>query len=834
VHRHRVLVALAFAVASVLSIPNATHAQGAPAGAQQQAPSFEIRGKITDTTGKPIPRAAVSLRPKGAQIVVAGAIARDDGSFVVQNLRPGTYNIRVVYIGYAPVIQDITLKPDAPVLNLGVAKLAPLTQVLEAVTVKEEQATVVTEPDRSAYKAKDVAPAAQNASEVLEHTPSVQVDADGKVSLRGNENVVVQINGRPTPLRGPQLASFLKSLPANTVDRIEVIPNPSAKYDPEGMAGIINVALKSNVDLGLSGGFNTALSTADRYNGAGNLGYQAGPWTTFVSAGIVTDQRDVVGINDRERYDAANALIGITGQDLVMTPSNAGQNLNATVDYKLTPRDVLSNALMINHRTNGENTMTGYTEIDGSGATTDTYARPRVMDARGWMFDYDVALKRTLKPREHELSTEFRFNRARDDDNTTQSRLASPSAIPYTDGKYEINDALTKSLTGQIDYMKANTKSRRKLETGWKSNLRWLDRDYDVTTDAAGDGNWAVSPLSNALSFDEGVHAVYAVASQGVKKWDLQVGLRGEYATRTFQLDASAYPYDYMSLFPSAVALYNFAPSTQAKASYSRRIRRPGPQELNPFPTWFDVNNVFFGNPNIAPEYTDAFEFGLTKSGSKGMIQLAPFYRSTMNVIRIDINTTDTVDAREVTSISFKNLATSNSWGSDLIGQLRWSPRFTALTNFSLFKMVTDGGSTSAVGSDAVTWMGRVNVTSELTKTFILQVAYNYRAPMKIEKGRFDTQQAANVALRKKLNGDKSSIVLRVNDPFATLRFRVRAGDDKVIQLTERNPGTRMVFLAYQRSFGRPPRVRQVAPETTGGGSVGFGGPPGANRLSFS
>ena len=827
--RPRVILALALFVVALA--PNASFAQAGPppAAATQQAPqpNFQIRGRITDTSGKAIPRASVTLRPKGGTVTIAGGLAREDGSFLIQGLRPGTYSIRVVFIGYAPVIQDVTLKPDTPVLDLGIAKLAPIAQMLEAVTIKEEKATVVTEPDRSAYRAKDVAPGASNASEVLEQTPSVQVDADGKVSLRGNENVVVQVNGRPTPLRGPQLASFLKSLPANTVDRIEVIPNPSAKYDPEGMAGIINVALKSNVDLGLSGAVNTALSTADRWNGSANLGYQAGPWTTFVSGGVVSDLRNVVGINDRERYDAANALMGITGQDLVMTPTNAGQNLNATVDYKLSARDVLSNALMLNRRTSGESTMTGYTELDGSGATIATYARPRDMDARGWMFDYDVALKRTFTPRTHELSTEWRVNRAHDEDFTNQSRLASLSSTSYTDAKYEVNDAITKSVTGQVDYLKA-WKNRRKLETGWKSNVRWLDRDYDVTVDPAGDGNWVASPLSNALAFDEAVHAVYGVLSQGVGKWDLQAGLRGEYATRDFQLDAQKYPFDYTSLFPSAVALYNIDPATQAKASYSRRIRRPGTQELNPFPTYFDVNNVFFGNPDLAPEYTDALEFGLTKNGSKGMVQLAPFYRRTTDVIRVDINTTDTLDSREITSISFRNMATSDSWGSDLTGQVRWSPRLSALTNFSVFKMVTDGGSTSAVGSDAVTWMGRVNVTSELTKTLVLQVMYNYRAPMKIEKGKFDTQQAANLALRKKLNGDKTSLMLRVNDPFATLRFRIRAGDDRVIQLTERNPGTRMVFVGFQHNFGRPPRVRQVAPESTGGGSVGFGGPPGA------
>jgi outer membrane receptor protein involved in Fe transport len=793
-----------------------------PAASQ---PSFEIRGRIVDTSNVALPRASITLRPKGSTVTIAGAFAGSDGSFRVTGLRPMTFSIRVAYIGYAPVIQDITLKPDTPVLDLGVAKLAPLATTLAGVTIKEERAAVTVEADRTAYRARDIAPGASNASELLENVPSVQVDADGKVSLRGNENVVVQINGRPTPMRGAQLASFLKSLSANVIDRIEVIPNPSAKYDPEGMAGIINVALKSNVDLGLSGSVNTAVSSTDRYNSSGNLGYQSGPWTSFVSAGLVSDQRTAVGVNNRDRYDATNALLSTTAQEIFLTPSNSGQNFNATVDYKLSARDVLSNALLVNRRSSGEVSTTLQTLFDGSGGTIDQYTRPRDVDSRGFMFDYDVALKRTFTPRTHELSTEFRFNRSHDEDVIDERRL-QPSGVGYVDGKIDRNDALTRQLTGQLDYVKA-IRQRTKLETGWKSTLRWLDREYDVTTDASGNGTWVTSSLSNDLEFDEGVHAVYALLSQGVKKWDFQAGLRGEFATRTFSLSTQRYPYDYASLFPSAIALYSVDPATQLKASYSRRIRRPGTQELNPFPSYFDADNVFLGNPELSPEYTDAYELGFTKSGSKGMLQLSPFYRRTTDIIRVEINTADTLDNREVTTISFRNLATSDSWGSDLTGQLRLSPKFTALTNFSLFKQVTDGGSTSALGSNAIGWMGRINMTSELTKTLTLIANYNYRAPMKIERGEFGTQQMAMFALRQKIQGDKGTMILRVVDPFEMMKFRVRTGDGNVMQLTERNPQSRMVFVAYQYNFGRPPRVRQVAPEQTGGGSVGFGPPPG-------
>jgi outer membrane receptor protein involved in Fe transport len=637
------------------------------------------------------------------------------------------------------------------------------------------------------------------------------------VSLRGNENVAVQINGRPTPMRGAQLASYLKSLPANIIERIEVVPNPSAKYDPEGMAGIINIVLKQNVDLGLSTGLNSAMSQPDRYYASSNLGYQSGPFSSFTSAGFNRDTRAIVGINDRERYDALRALQSVTAEDIDSDARNAGQNLSTSVDYKLGSRDVLSNALTLNRRNSRDAQMNAFSEINSAGSLVDSYFRPKDAAVKGWMFDYNVALKRTFEARKHELSGEMRFNRSHDEDEQTLWRQAVGGGSARTEGEHDANDALARQLTGQVDYVRALA-SRTKLETGYKGNARRLERDYLVEKDSLGTRAWVRSPLSNAFEFDEAVHAAYAVFSQGVGKFELQAGLRGEHAERDFSLagTATSYPYRYNSLFPSAIVLYNATQATQLKASYSRRIRRPGTQELNPFVQFFDAQNVFIGNPALAPEYTSAFEFGVTRNGSKGMVQLSPFYRATSNIIRVDINTTDTIAGREVTSVSFKNLATSNSWGADLNGSLRLGPRFNGFAGFNVFKMVTDGGSTSSLGSDAVTWSGRVNGSTELSKTVMLQASYFYRAPMKIERGRFEQMHMANIALRKKLDGDKATVTLRVNDPLNTGAFRVRAGDDKVMQITERNFGTRMVWLAFQYNYGRPPRVRQPRQDQEG------------------
>jgi hypothetical protein len=261
-----------------------------------------------------------------------------------------------------------------------------------------------------------------------------------------------------------------------------------------------------------------------------------------------------------------------------------------------------------------------------------------------------------------------------------------------------------------------------------------------------------------------------------------RAGLRGEHAHRDFALaDGAEYPFTYRSLFPSGLVSTKVGEQGEVKLSYSRRVRRPGTQELNPFPAFFDAQNVFFGNPNLGPEYTDAIELALQRSGRIGSVQLTPFYRRTTDIIRIDVNTTDTIMGREVTSISFRNIDSSDSWGADLNGQFRLSPKLNGMAGLNIFRMVTDGGSESGLSSDAVTWMGRVNASYTLTPETMVQGMYMYRAPMNVERGRFSGMSMVNMSLRQKLRGDALTATVRVSDPFDTSGMRIEVGDDNVL-----------------------------------------------------
>jgi outer membrane receptor protein involved in Fe transport len=817
------LLALLLNLAAV-SLPAQNPTQARPAGPPPSG-NGEVQGTVVDTAAHtPLARASITVRSAKDSTLVAGALAGADGGFRIQGLRPGAYYLRAASIGFGPRNVAFTITDAAPHAAIDPIQLTRISVTLQSVQVQGERPAVVIEPDRNTYRAKEIAPAASNASEVLQATPSVEVDGDGKVSLRGNENVAVQINGRPTPISGTQLAAYLKQIPANIVERIEVVPNPSAKYDPEGMAGIINIVLKANTDLGFSGGLNTGFATPSRFNAGTNLGFQQGKVTLFGTYGFNADDRSIVGINDRLRFDPIGSPMSYTNQDIDGRTKNGGHNFTGNIDYKLTDKDVISNSLSLNRRHSNDGALAGYTELDATQAFLDRYVIDRNDKARGLVFDNSLSIKHTIEPRKHELTAEARFNRTRDEDNTLLWRDPQnpdgSSSGPATQGELDNTSALTRQLTLQTDYTRPLA-AKTKLESGLKETGRWLDRDFLVLKDDLGAGNWLPSNLSNTFQFDEHVHAGYGVLSQSVGKFDLQAGLRAEWANRNFELaGAQAIPYSYHSLFPSGVVMYKPGEQSQIKLSYSRRIRRPGTQELNPFPVFFDQQNVFIGNPRLNPEYTDAIEFSMSKSGQLGSLQLSPFYRHTTDIIRVNINTADTVDGREVTSVNFENLDKANSWGTDLNGSLRLGPKLNAFGGFNVFKLVTDGGSQSALSSNAVAWSYRLNATTQVTPTVLLQANYFYRAPVNIEKGRFSAMQMTNITVRKKIDGDNMSIAVRFADPFNTLKFRVQAGDDNLQQITARQFGVRATYVTFQWNYGQAPKIRlpqQDQPQPTTG-----------------
>jgi len=835
------LVALALAVgasaAHAQNNPPAQRPAGAPpAGARpggapgmmvgaQQGPASVIRGTVRDAgSGAALSGASVGVRSAADSALVTGAITRADGAFRIEGLRPGTYYLRVARLGYTTrIVSGVVVTAQTQTANLGDVRLSASAVALQGITATTERAAVTTAVDRTVVNTRNLPSAAGgNATDVLRNVPGVDVDADGKVSLRGNENVAIQINGRPAPMRGDALTNFLKQLPSNLVDRVEVVPNPSAKYDPDGMGGILNIVLKQNADLGTSGGFQVGGGTGGRYNGSGNLSWQRGILTLFGSYGFNRDSRDQEGFNWRDTH-FAGIPESFTTQNSVGDALNQSHTVNLNGELKL-GRTSIAPAFMLNKRAANVDNRNGFVEEDANHAETARYNQNTDLHWRGLTTDYSLSLKHVAQPQKNELSADFRFNRSRDDQNSAFffQPVSGAALFPLRDAENLLNNVVREG-NAQVDWTRVF--GATKLETGWKGTLRRMDNHYltDSLTNGVPD---ASTRRTNNFQYDENVQAGYALVTQTLGKVALQGGLRLEVAGTDFKLGADSYPNDYTSLFPSAAATWTMGQSGQLRFSYSRRIQRPNPQFLNPFPISDNPQFRFVGNPQLKPEYTHALEASVQRSTPFGSLTVTPFYRLTQNVVR----RYQTVDTLGVTTTTFRNLDTSKSYGADVNTQLRVGTRLSGMVSVSGFRVVTDGSNVqNGLGSDAFTWSARTNLNFKLSPTTDVSWFQFYRAGQKLEQGRVGAFSMANFAVRQKVYGDKASLSLRVADPFDQMRFRFETADGNSEQISRRSFNMRAVFLTFNYNFGRPPRMRQPRPQDpqqqpqTDPGGIGVG-----------
>jgi outer membrane receptor protein involved in Fe transport len=772
-----------------------------------------IGGTVVNAAGEPVASAAVTIRSAADSALVGGALAKADGSFRIEGLRPGRYHVRLRALGYAALVKrDVVVRPDAPRADLGRLALAPVATQLSGVKVEAEREEVALAPDRNSYATKDMpATAGGTAVDVLRNVPAVEVDGDNAISLRGNGSVVVQINGRVSPMRGQQLGNYLAQLPANLVAKVEVVANPSAKNDPDGMAGIINIVLKQQTDLGTSGGFTAGGGSTGQANVSGNLGHQQGKWTLFSSYGFFNDRRTIDGWSERTTlFTPENGSPGLAS-DIQGTMRPQSHSFTGTVEYKAGKKDVIGNNLVANRRTFSRDNDALYRTLDAAGVVTSRNDQLTDQAQKEANVDYALTWKRTMVPQKHTLSTEVRYNLI---DGTNDVHLSSDllrpdrSAMGPRQLETNLTDERQHALFAQTDWTR-QLRPSTKLETGYKGIFRQQRSDFDV---AQAEGTGGFIPdlgRSNAFTYRENVQAVYGLLSQRVGTVDLQGGLRLEQADAVFNLTTTGEKYDigYKSAFPSAIASYNLDANRQIKASYSKRIQRPDVRQLNPFGFREDALNIFQGNPGLRPEYTHAYELGYqqTLPKGRGSIQLTPFYRHTINAVR----QIGSVNDEGVLRVSFANAATSDSYGTDAnvtfkMGKLNLFGGGTVFGQETKAANIAGARDVSAFG-----WSTRANATYKLTPKLDAQGFVMYRAPQKTEQGRMASFSFLNVALKQKLRGDNATATLRVMDPLGTMGWRIEASDGRVIQLMDRRFGARGAFLSFNYTFGKPPKIKQ-------------------------
>lgn len=765
----------------------------------------EVVGRLVDSaSGRPVTTGSVAVRRATDSAFASGALPKDDGSFRVDGLTPGRYTLRVRVIGFAPVLRNnIVVTAEKPTVDVGVIALNIVATKLAAEHVVADREETVLAPDRNSYSVKNMTTASGGtAIDVLRNIPLVEVDGSNNVSLRGNANVVIQINGRSTPLKGDQLGAFLAQLPAGTVKNVEVATNPSAKDDPEGTAGIINIVLNQQAELGLSGGLSAGTSSTGQTNANGNIGKQQGKLTVFLSGSTYHDHRATSGTISRTNLVVPVPVYTETILDGRQAPLSGGGTVRT--EYRFTDRNSLSlDGFLYGGRYGGDQ-ASDYTDLDAARSVIGLFDQRTSQISRNLSQDYDLTFRHFSKQNTPVFSAEFEFSTNNGTTNidlsgdVLQPDASTPSAIPterdHTVGKYPY-------LNWKTDYTR-QFGAATKLESGLKVTQRTTSNDFDAAYLNAATGLYDPAPSrTTAFDYHEDISAGYLLLSNRIDKVQTQAGLRLEDAATYLNLKTVGERFDrrYASAYPSAILSYNFTPLRQAKISYSRRVSRPNPYQLSPIEFRQDTRNVFHGNPGLRAEYTDALEFGYQESRSWGSLQLNPYLRHTSHAVR----NIQFVDSAGVSVSTFDNVASTFTVGSDLNVNAHHGPLQLG-GGGSVYHYTSDASNLSGnLSAHAVVWSARTNATWKFSTLADAQAFLFYRAPYATEGGSQLASVSMNLATRYKVWGDQGNISLRISDPFKLQKFGYRTANGTVVEYSERFFGSRAVYLTITRNFGK-------------------------------
>ena len=792
-----------------------------PAAAQSGA----LAGRVVDADSElPLPTATVAVYDDTT--LVTGVTTNIDGVFRIASVPAGTYDVVASFVGYDTVRREDVAVTTGTV-DLGAIGLAPSAEALEEVQVTAGRTQVQTRIDRTVYDTADD-PVAEGGTvtDVLSTLPSVDVDIDGNVSLRGAGNVAVFINGRPAPVSGEFLASYLQSLPAGVVERVEVIPNPSAAFEPDGVGGIINIVLKEDADPGLGGTLTAGTDTQGGYDATAAVTYGRGPWSLAATYGFRNDARAGAGTSYRiNRYSTDQTTLL---QDETEDRLRTSHLLNLSADYSLSRATTLTSQVQVGTRGGGETELNTSLWSSAAGDPLFEYERIAEEDQDGLSSDVRLGLRHAFGER-HELTVQARGQISDQGELQTYTETLLSGAGDLDQPQRVTEDELEREASLAVDYTRPVAGFR--LDAGYKGEL---DRESTGLFSESLDGGAYVADVgvNNDFDYEEIVQALYVQAAREWGILGLQLGARFESAQRTFDLLTTdeTFEVDYASVFPSAFLSLSPTDATTFKASYSRRVNRPRGWDLNPFPSFDDPLNIRQGNPELRPEYVDAFEAGVTQFVPWGSLSLTPYVRHTTDVIR----RFSTVRADGVTVRSSRNLDTSDAYGVEAISSFEDVGGLSGYLSLEGFRVQTAGTATAGdaqgdISNDAFGWGGRLNASYRVGDRLGLgpldvQLTGRYRAPLDTEQGRIGARSWVDVALRQRLFDERASLTVQLRDPLGMAGFAYTLDQPTLYQEFERDWGAQQVGVTFSYRFGGEDAQKDRRGRDGEGGGGDFGG----------
>ena len=778
------LTSLLFTIAIAAQRPSGT--RGLKSGKK-----ITIKGTLIDAeTQQILEFATISVHALKDSSLIGGGVTDIEGKFAVESPSPNIY-LALDFIGYkTTTITDIPMPDKAKIIDMGTISLSASGVNLDDIEITAERSETTFALDKEVFTVgKDLANRGGTAQEILDNVPSVTVDVEGNVSLRGSENVRILIDGKPSGLIGIGESGGLRSIPSNLISQIEVVTNPSAKYEAAGTAGIINIVLKKDKRTGFNGSFEMTLGNPTQYGAGGNINYRSGKVNWFASYNLQYRESPGSGVAYQNYFQGDSTLI--TQIDRDMSRSGISHNMRFGADYFLTDNQTLTASL--NYRLgDDDNTNTiSYRDMTVPGTLSPTdriipsFNDPYTLRTDDELEDeskheYSLDYRKKFAEKGRSLSGRASFQ---DNGETEQSILTNQlyqsgiSLGNITKEQISTNDENETRTLVQLDYKHPIGKDG-KIEVGGQTSLRKIRNDFAVS-EKEGEDFIEIAERTNDFQYNEDVHAAYLIYGSKLNKWSYEVGLRSEYSiVKTELLQTNEVnDRDYFGLFPSAFINYDLQSGQSIQLSYSRRIQRPRFWDLNPFFSFTDERNFFSGNPNLDPEYTDSYETQYIKIWDSGNIGGSIYYRHTEDA-RQRIKEVDPVEGTSITIPV--NLATQDNIGLEMLFSYSGIKWLRLDGNANVFRSQTEGeynGQNFDV--DTYSWTGRLTSRFTFWDGADFQVRTNHRAGRETQQGTRGAVTSLDLGFTKDLLNKNLTLTLSVRDLFnSRKRIYERFGPD--------------------------------------------------------
>ena len=775
----------------------------------------KITGVLKDAkTQETIPFATAVLidktTSKNAKIVQTDV----NGAFVMTDIPKGNFTFKISFVGYQTMVRDnVAITAATGTLNFGEIKMnAAKGNVLSEVTVTGQKAAMQMGIDKKVFSVdQSLVSEGGSAGDLLQNVPSVSTDMDGNVSLRGSTGVKILIDGKPSLIAGGNVAQILASIPASSIENVEVITNPSAKYDAEGQSGIINIVLKKNTKLGFNGSVALTAGNRDNYNANTNLSFQNSKVNLYGNYGYRYGNRVGGGFQDIT-YKTATTSTAFANQNTVSNSLDKGHNAKAGLDYYLAPKSVISLSGGFNSRDNDRNDQLNIRQLSATNTPVLLSNRTNQTDGYGKSYDLNLDYVQKFKKPKEELTFNFGYSHGtNNNDQTYSTTTTNRNGTPINEMlslQRVFNTGDNTNYNIQTDYALPVGKAG-KVEVGYRSQIRLGgNNQYADSIPTGTDVYIRNNKLINDFDSKDQVHALYVNYQNQVKDFGYQIGLRAEDARLDTHLEgytnnvltASEGNIHYKRLYPSVFLTQKLKGDNQLQLSYTRRVNRPRPWDTNPFLDVSDPLNYRGGNPNLLPEDVHSFELGYSKYWKKVTLTSSLYFRQTNDVIQRVRST----PVNGIITSTPQNLSHQINSGVELIGRFDLIKALNFTTNVNLYQAKFAGDARFDIpSSSGFSW--NANLTGNLTvvKNVSLQVRGDYRAPEVMAQGKRNAMYGIDGGAKYDFPNKKASLSFNVRDVFNTRRWSMTTEDKFTIVDFERQMQGTMGNLTFSYRFGK-------------------------------